>query len=123
MKPGYAVAAAICAATLGIHLFVGSASVVQPLLAEPDLPAPSKWMSFYTWHMASVTVAMMGVGFVWAAVRPSARSVGLFLTALAGLFSLLCLYVALRAGFPLEKVKPIWLFAAVAVAGAWGALR
>lgn len=120
MNLGFLAAALVSAVTLFTHITRGSPGIVQPLLAVEGLGAASRWMMFYTWHMATIGVAMMMLGFLWAALRAEARPVALFLTVLSALWSGLCVYVTIRAQFPFEQVLPIWFFAAIALAGLAG---
>ena len=119
---GFALAAVVAAVAFGIHSFVGSRLVAQPLLAAKHLPPASRWLNFYTWHTATVALAFMAAGFAWAAVRPDALDIGIGLTALAAALAVLCLAVCLRARFRPWRVPPFDLFTLMAVAGLWGLL-
>jgi hypothetical protein len=118
----FAIAAAVLAAGLAVHCVIGSRAVVRPLLAARDITPVSRWINFFTFHLATVVLAFMAAGFAWAALRPDASDIAVGLTALAIALALLCLGVCLRARFQPWKVPPFDLFVIVSVVGLWGLL-
>lgn len=113
-----ALAALVSAVTFYVHTFIGGPVVARPLLASAALPPASKWLNYYTWHMATVLLAAMGAGFGWAAVRPDAHDLALFLTILAAANSLLSAWVAWKGGINPLRFPSTSLFALIAVLGA-----
>jgi len=120
---GFLIAAAVAAFTAGRHILRGTGIIGLPILNNETLSATARWMGYYVWHMVSATVALMALGFLWAAFRPEARSAGQLLTVLAALFAGLALWITLSAGFPIEKVFPLHAFTAIVLAGGWSGLR
>ena len=118
----FVVASLIAGATFLVHTFVGSRLVVAPLLAAKDITPASRWMMFYCWHLVTLMLAAMTVGFAFAAWAVAPVGMGLILTVLAGLFALLCLGVAIRARFKPWRIPAFVLFTAMTVAGAAGLL-
>lgn len=118
---GFAMASAAAAAGVGIHGFVGSRRVVQPLLRARDLTPASRWLMFLCWHAVTLVLVALSAGFAWAAWDPAANPVGGFLAALTGSLAALTLYVCLRAGFRPWRVPPFVLFTLMTAAAAWSA--
>ena len=122
LNPGFAAAAAVALAGCGAHLVLGSARVVRPLLTVEGLPRVSRWINYYTYHMATVTLLVMAAGFAWAAARPDAADAAVLLMTMAAIFAPLCAWVALRAGLPAWRLPPFWLFLIILAAGTGGFL-
>lgn len=112
-----ALAALVAAVTFYVHTFVGGPVVAGPLLASDALPRPSKWLNYYTWHMATLLLAAMTIGFGWAALRPDAHDLALFLTVLAAANALLSAWVARQGGINPLRFPSTSLFAGIAVLG------
>ena len=121
LNTGFAVAGVIAGITFLVHTFIGQIYVVRPLLAVDNLSPASRWLNFYCWHMVTILLAAMCAMFFYAAVALDARPLGIRLTVLAATFSLLCVAVALKGRVPPLRFPATSLFAAAALAGAWGA--
>jgi len=119
---GFAVASAAAALGVGIHGFVGSRRVVQPLLKARDLTPASRWLMFLCWHAVTVMLAALAGGFAWAALDPAANHAGGLLAAFTGALAVLTLYVCARAGFAAWRVPPFVLFTLMTAAAGWNAL-
>ena len=119
---GFALAAILAAAGFAVHCIIGSRAVVRPLLAARDLTPVSRWINFFTFHIATILLAFMAAGFAWAAIRADAADIAIGLTALAVSLAVLCLGVCLRARFRPWRVPPFDLFVLVSLAGLWGVL-
>ena len=119
---GFAVAALATLATFVVHTFIGGVYAARPLLADGALPRASRWLNYYTWHMATVTLLVMTGGFAWAALRSDAADVATLLMALAAAFSPLCVWVALRGGVAPWRFPASWLFLIILAAGTGGFL-
>lgn len=117
---GFAVAALLCLITFGVHTFVGGRYAAQPLLAAHEFDKASRWLNYFTWHMATVVLLVMAAGFAWAAFVPTARDVAGLLVVLAALFSPLCIWVALKGGIQPWRFPASWLFLLILGAGLWG---
>ena len=125
MKPriGFLIAGALTAFTAGRHIFKGTGAIGIPIRDAEALSLTARWMGYYVWHMASATVVLMALGFIWAALRPEARAAGQLLTVLSALFAGLALWIVLSAHFPLVKVFPLHAFTLIALAGGWSSIR
>ena len=119
---GFAVAALASLATFVVHTFIGGVYAARPLLADETLPGASRWLNYYTWHMATVTLLVMTGGFAWTAVRPDAADVAALLMVLAAVFSPLCVWVATRGGVAPWRFPASWLFLIIFAAGLGGFL-
>lgn len=115
-------AAALGVVTFAVHTFVGGVHVVRPLLAAPDLPRTSRWLNYYCWHITTVLLLYMSLGFAWAAMKAEAAPVAFFLTALAPPLSALSVGVALRGGVNPLRFPSTTLFALMSLAGATGVI-
>lgn len=63
-------AAAVSLATFFGHVFAGGPRVAKPLLASGELPEQAKWMGYFCWHVTSILVLAMSVGFALTALHP-----------------------------------------------------
>ncbi len=120
MNTGFALATAVSLVTLGVHTFVGGRFAARPLLEAPDFPKASRWLNYFTWHMATALLLIMAAGFAWAAVQPKAWAAGAILTVMAATFSPLCVWVALKGGIAPWRFPASWLFLLIVAAGLWG---
>ena len=120
MNAGFAAASATALVTWAVHTFVGGVYVARPLLAARDLTAAWRWLNYYCWHMATITLLVMTGGFAWAAVSEAARELALVFTAMAAAFSVLSAWAAIRGRIAPYRFPSTTLFAVMAVAGLAG---
>lgn len=120
IEPAFAFAAVVAAFGVGFHVLVGGRLVARSLLDSPGLAPPARWIAYFCWHMATLTVAAMAAGFAWAAVDARAALLGGLLTGLSLAFAGLCAWVAFRARLPALRLPPLLLFITLTAAGAWG---
>jgi len=120
MNLGFATAAALSLATFAVHTFVGGRFAARPLLKAQDFHRASRWLNYFTWHMATALLLFMTGGFAWAAVTPEAWPVAVLLTLMAATFSPLCVWVAMKGGIAPWRFPASWLFLMILVAGLWG---
>ncbi|MDJ1158131.1 hypothetical protein QNA08_07790 [Chelatococcus sp. SYSU_G07232] len=121
LQPWLAAAALLSAATALIHTFLGGREIAVPLLAARDLAPVPKLTAYYCWHMVTLLLFAMAVGFALAAAgRGEGLATGL--TILAALFALLSL--GLVVGYRVNPWHmPQWaLFLPIALCGALGNL-
>lgn len=65
-------AAMLIAIAFFVHLFLGGKYVVRPLLADRRLSPPAKWLSYYCWHLVSLTLAFFAVYLAYGSLnRPN----------------------------------------------------
>lgn len=118
---GFVAAAALSLITFAVHTFIGGRFAARPLLDAHDFHKASRWLNYFTWHMATVMLLFMTGGFAWAAVHPDAFDVAVLLMLMAASFSPLCVWVAIKGGIPPWRFPASWLFLLVLAAGLWGA--
>jgi hypothetical protein len=123
LNPGFALAGLLSLITFGVHTFVGGIFVARPLLKARDLTPASRWLNYYTWHMATVMLLFMAAGFVWAALLPDAIEIAFLLTAMAAVFSALCVWVAIKGGIAPWRFPAAWLFLIIAVVGGFSVVE
>ena len=120
VNAGFAAAALLSLVTFGVHTFVGGVFVARPLLASRDLTPASRWLNYYCWHIVTVLLLLMAAGYAWAATRPQALDLAVFLTLLAAILSPLCVWVALKGRIAPWRFPAASLFALIVAAGLWG---
>jgi hypothetical protein len=121
VNPGFATAAVLSLITFGVHTFVGGKFAARPLLAAHDFHKASRWLNYFTWHMATVMLLFMAGGFAVAAVHPGAFAAAALLTLMAATFSPLCIWIALKGGIAPWRFPASWLFGLIVIAALWGA--
>ena len=120
-NPGFATAALLSLITFGVHTFIGGRFAARPLLEAHDFHKASRWLNYFTWHMATVMLLFMAAGFGWAATSPDHFDVAVLLMLMAATFSPLCVWVALKGGIAPWRFPASWLFLLILAAGLWGA--
>jgi hypothetical protein len=95
-------AAAASLAGFVVHTFMGGAVVARPLLADRSLPKAAKWLNYYCWHIATVTLLFTSGAFAYSASYPSRPELAIFVSTLAIALSVLSVAVALKA-----KINPL----------------
>jgi hypothetical protein len=77
-----AIATALSAATWAIHTFVGGPRLTPPLLQAPLQPVV-QLTHYYCWHLVTMMLGMMALGFGYATFVASGLDVAVFVTALS----------------------------------------
>lgn len=111
-------AAGLALLTFAVHTFVGGVYVARPLLADQTLPKASKWLNYYCWHIATVTILAIAGAFAYAALQQNDKSLAVFATCLCAALAPLSVAVALRGGINPLRFPSTSLFAATALTGA-----
>jgi hypothetical protein len=116
----FTAAAVLSAGVCAAHVFAGGRFYLRPLLAATGLHPVPRFVHYYCWHLVTMILVAMAIGFGRAAVDPGAADVALLLTVLASGFSLWSLVLVLwKRQRPLQM--PQWaLFAPVALSGILG---
>lgn len=112
-------AAAVCGLTAVVHVFAGGPSVAGPLLAS-EMDDEAKYTNYYCWHLVTIVIVVMTIGFAYGAVAETAEDLTLAMSGLAGAFTLwsVALVVWKRQSF---LRMPQWLlFAPITVLGLVG---
>lgn len=121
MNKALMIAAIMSAGTAGIHFFAGGADVAGPLLAAPELAAEVKFTSYYCWHMVSLLLVAMSLGFGYAARSGEpGRPLVLMLLGLNYAFTLLSLWIGQISGLGIGGMPHWVLFLAIALAAQFG---
>lgn len=120
VNPGFATAAVLSLITFGVHTFVGGKFAARPLLAAHDFHKASRWLNYFTWHMATVILLFMAGGFAVGALYPGAFPAAVLLMLMAASFSPLCIWAALKGGIAPWRFPASWLFALIVIAALWG---
>jgi len=110
-------AAVFSVATFSVHTFMGGVRVARPLLADANLPAASKWLNYYCWHVATVTLLFTAGGFAFSALNPGKTEIAIFASLLAASLSLLSAAVAIKAGINPLRFPSTWMLATMAALG------
>jgi hypothetical protein len=112
-------AAALSLVTAAIHVFAGGPSVARPLLAAADLDPIAKYTNYYCWHMVTIVLAALPIGFAWAALG-GPRELAIFTTALAAAFTAWSLALVLWKQQRALDLPQWLLFAPITLAGLVG---
>lgn len=112
-------AAIICYATVIIHIFAGGRKFVRPFLAV-EMDPFLKWMGYYSWHIATIVIAVIAMGFTGAAMNLERLDYAVIATGVAFSLVALAVGVATKAKLPLLSFPIIPLFAVVTMLGLIG---
>lgn len=114
-------AAAAAFITLLIHFFLGGSHVVLPLLNANSLKEDVKFTHYLCWHLVTVSLFIMFVGFFYAAYYKSFE-IALFMTSQSIFFALWNFIMIFQHQLSLT-VYPQWvLFILIAGLGIIGIL-
>lgn len=114
---GYWIAAGISGLALAVHAIVGTREVRAPLMAS-DLPPAPRHTLYLCWHIVTLVLAAMTLGFGWAAISADAAELGIACTLLAAAICVWALFWQRRSGSALADL-PQWIaFLAIALSGA-----
>lgn len=108
--------------TFAVHTFAGGPVVARPLLADTHLPPESKWLNYYCWHITTVLLAYMAVGFAAAAWSATYAIYLVFLAPLALTLSALSAWVAIKGGIAPWRLPSTSMFALTGLLGLGAAL-
>lgn len=116
----YLIPAALSAAILAIHFFIGGREVVEPLLNANELSSLVRYTHYHCWHLVSITLLALFAAYLAAALMPSAEILALFATVQATAFAVwgLALNVSRRLS---HKEMPQWILFFAVIAAGYGA--
>lgn len=103
--------------TFSVHTFIGGPRVAAPLLAATHLPPAAKWLSYYCWHLATIFLLAMSLGFAYVALNPDRPELAVFLSATSAALSVLSAVVAIKGGINPFRFPSTSLFAIVSALG------
>lgn len=112
-------AAASSALVCLLHIFGGGPQVVEPLL-KSEMDDVPKYLNYYCWHLVTLTLVVMTIGFTLASLNPIEVLLALLMTLLAGSFVIWSLGLALWKRQSLWDMPQWLLFLPVAAFGALG---
>lgn len=104
--------------TFTVHTFIGGPRVAGPLLATTHLPIASKWLNYYCWHLATVFLLAMSMGFAYVALHPDRPELAVFLSVISATLSALSAAVAIKGRINPFRFPSTSLFAAVSALSA-----
>lgn len=107
-----------------IHIFLGGRTVALPLLEASDLERRPKYVTYYCWHLVSISLCLMSLVFLWPALWGGSDDLTLVGAIMATLFALwgIALRQFSKANLAFSDLPQGWLFVPVAVLGFWGQL-
>lgn len=117
-------AAIMSSITWCVHTFVGQKYVVVPLLAVPNahITRASRWINYYTWHVTTLIIIVIGGCFIYAAISQDGRPFAVLATGMCGAFSALCFAVGIKSGIPPLRLPAFSLFTVTGLVGLLGLL-
>lgn len=95
-------AAALSGITTLIHFFAGGKAVPRALLDADDIDAVAKLTNYFCWHIATLVLAGVTIGFAYVAVYPAAIALLVAMSGLCAACTLLNIGIILR-----YRVSPI----------------
>ena len=101
----------------GVHTFVGGRQIVSPLMASNLEPMP-KYVLYFVWHIATLAIAFIAIGFALAALYPGLWPLGINSAALSLLIALLIFGVAVSRKMSFGDMPQWTVFLVMALLGA-----
>jgi hypothetical protein len=80
-----------------VHTFIGGVYVARPLLSDQSLPTAAKWLAYCCWHIVTMLLLAIGVGFSAAAMGWLTHYAAFRLVVSCAACSLLSIAIALKA--------------------------
>ncbi len=102
-----------------MHIFGGGPQVVGPLLRSEMDDVP-KYLNYYCWHLVTLTLGLMSIGYLLAALNPAETLLALLMTLLALSFALWSLGLVLWKRQSLWEMPQWLLFLPIALFGSLG---
>lgn len=103
--------------TFCVHTFIGGPRVAGPLLTSHHLPPASKWLNYYCWHIATVLLFSMSIGYGYVAMHPDRPELAVFLTGLSMALSALSAAVAMKGRINPLRFPSTSLFMTIFILG------
>ncbi len=104
-----------------LHTFYGGKTVATPLLKAKDIESTAKYTQYYCWHLVTFTLAMLAIGFSYAAIWATTPDIAWFTTIFAAGFTVWGLILPPLVKEKYSKMPQGWLFAPLIVLGYLGA--
>lgn len=110
-------AAAMSLVCWGIHTFVGGGQII-PRLKASDLADMPKYVLYFVWHIATIVLMAIALGFALAAFDPAYWVLGVQATILSALICMLILTVWIWRRLPFTDMPQWTVFLVMALLGA-----
>jgi hypothetical protein len=121
MNTSFAIAAALSLLTWGLHAFMGGPEVAKPLL-ESEMEPVAKYTNYYCWHLTTLMLFAMALGFAYSAAFPGGTDLAVFLTLLSASFGIWSVVLMAMSKRKLLELPQWSLFAAITAAGLVGVI-
>lgn len=82
------IAAILSLLTCLTHVVAGGPVTAKPLLKSQDIHQVAKYTNYYCWHIVSIILLAMPIGFTVSAINAESIELAMMMTALAGSFML-----------------------------------
>ncbi|MHA7858757.1 MAG: hypothetical protein ACX94D_11785 [Henriciella sp.] len=122
MNVFFACAAGLAAFNTSLHFFAGGKTIARPLLNATELAEDVRYIQYFCWHIASLTLAFQALLFAVAAVLPGQANLAIVGTAMATSVGLLGLAIPIACKLSYREVPQGWLFVPVTILGVIGLL-
>lgn len=113
----YILAALLCLAITGAHVFLGGPVVMDPIHASSELEETVKWLSYFTWHDGTVALLIAAGAYVYVGQVPGTRILAVFFTAMLAGFGITGLLTAILASPALWTTPAPYAFNLIAIIG------
>lgn len=114
------VAGAAAAGVWALHTFVGGPVIAGPLLKSRDMDSVARYTNYYCWHIVTIVLAGMAVGYFVAAYSAEAVELAWAATLLAAAFAIWSLVLVIWKRQKLFHLPQWLLFVGVTALGAIG---
>lgn len=105
-----------------VHTFLGGVKIARPLLESKELGAVAKYTNYYCWHLVTIALAIMAVGFLLPGLGYLHQDSALIALLLAGGFALWGVILVPFKSLSYKLLPQGWFFVPVAALGLWGVM-
>ena len=123
MNVFFACAAGLATINTGLHFFAGGKSIARPLLDATGLAEDVRYIQYFCWHIATLTLAVQAMLFAVAAILPSQANLAIVATAMAASVGVLGLAIPIICKLRYREMPQGWLFVPVTILGVIGLLN
>ncbi len=113
-------AAGLSLFTCGVHLFAGGPTAAKPLLEANDIEDGAKYTNYYCWHIVSIVLLSMALGFGLDAYRGGPGDLSWLMTAFAIAFMVWSVVLIVWKKQPWLRLPQWTLFVPIVICGAAG---
>ena len=117
MNTFLATAAGLSLCNLAMHFFLGGRQIARPLLEATSLSTEVKYVQYYCWHLATLSIALQAGLFAYAALTPAQDALVAVATLFAAGFAILGIAMAPLLKISYAVLPQGWLFVPVSVCG------